>query len=125
MSNSNNMKGAENLVRKQPHQTFGNMNLNMNLSIHRLFTFPNDYQKRTQIEPEFFAEAGFYMAKDYQCICCQFCPLVIKSLDEWRPLTVTQMLEKHHKIFPECPLFTETSQECSHWQYIWCTGLSI
>jgi len=110
MGNSYNMEAAENGFQQQPHQNFGNMNLNMNLSIHRLFTFPSDYKQKTLIEPENFAEAGFYMAKDYTCICCQFCPLVIKSLRDWRPLNTTQMLEKHQKSFPECSLFTETSK---------------
>lgn len=116
MSKENNMDGAalpskaaENPVQR-PYQNLGNLNLNMNLSIHRLFTFPADYKQKTNIEPENFAEAGFYMAKDYSCICCHFCQSVIISLYEWRHLNLAQMLEKHQNSYPDCDLFNKTGK---------------
>jgi Inhibitor of Apoptosis domain len=98
---------------QRPYQNLGKLNLNMNISFHRLFTFPCDYRQKTDVEPENFAEAGFYMAKDYSCIFCQFCHLEIKSLYDWRHLNLAGMLEMHQKTSPECSLFNETNNNVS------------
>jgi len=70
-------------------------NLKLNLALHRFFTFPADYDRRSGMKRLDLAHSGFFFAFDYQSIQCFFCSLEITSLQGWKGLTLEQMNLKH------------------------------
>jgi len=70
-------------------------NLKLNLALHRFFTFPADYDRRSGMKRLDLAHSGFFFAFDYQSIQCFFCSFEITTLQGWKGLTLEQMNLKH------------------------------
>jgi len=98
------------LKTKKRHLVLAHLNnLKLNLALHRFFTFPADYDRRSQMKRQDLAHSGFFFTFDYQSIQCFFCSLEITSLQGWKGLTLGQMNLKHsdesvQKFGQMCPL---------------------
>jgi len=70
-------------------------NLNLNLALHRFFTFPPDYDRRAGIQRKYLANSGFFFTFDYRSLQCYFCTFEITSLEGWKGLTLDEIHQRH------------------------------
>jgi ankyrin repeat protein len=70
-------------------------NLQLNLALHRYFTFPADYDTRAGLMRIDLAHSGFFFPADYQSLQCYYCTYEIKTLDGWKGLTLDELNIKH------------------------------
>ncbi|XP_059483620.1 baculoviral IAP repeat-containing protein 3-like [Neocloeon triangulifer] len=85
--------------------------LDLDLALHRFFTFPADFTKRTGLNREFLSDTGFYLSADGQTIFCQFCNYKITSYEDWKNLNSAEDYDnKHRESSPTCDLFNKETQ---------------
>jgi ankyrin repeat protein len=70
-------------------------NLQLNLALHRYFTFPADYDTRAGMRRIDLAHSGFFFPADYQSLQCYYCTYEIKTLDGWKGLSLDELNKKH------------------------------
>lgn len=96
-----------------------NGRLRLNLSLHRYFTYPGDYDDRAVgMKRTVLADSGFFMVYDKRSLQCFFCLLQITSLRNWTNLTIDQFNERHATKClkyrgSKCPLMTQLSEDTS------------
>ncbi|XP_059484616.1 uncharacterized protein LOC132202018 isoform X2 [Neocloeon triangulifer] len=83
------------------------------INLHRMFTFPYDFDEKNEVKSKDLVESGFYLNSNTEKICCYFCDL-ISDVKEWRGLNFAEILDRHHKLSPDCRIMYSNSDNVSH-----------